>query len=202
VAARIPPETVARALELQRKFLTQEQIASELGVHRKTVERALRSHNTRVLKRLEKHSAAERAKQVAQLEQIACEAFGAWLHSKTPKVVDKSTGNDDGNGAVETTTSREVSSHHCDSSLLNQARGALADIRKILGLEAPEKLNVGMRGLDDAEWAAIADAYGPDALGATGPRRGLPGRSGGESAESGGEAPAPPTEGERGGEGL
>jgi hypothetical protein len=65
------------------------------------------------------------------------EAFDAWLHSKTPQVIERTTADDD-----KTSKTVESRTHQCDASLLGQVRGALADIRAIWGLDSPTKTEV------------------------------------------------------------
>lgn len=113
----------------------------------------------RELARFTKRIEHAKARQTAQLETIASEAYDAWLHSKTPQVTERITSErveerwaegapptQDVVGTLEhdavdqpTSIVRETKTHQCDSSLLNQVRGALADIRDIWGINAPVK---------------------------------------------------------------
>ena len=94
---------------------------------------------SRLLARVERRMAARfadrvgrtKARQTAQLETIASEAFGAWLESKELQRIEKAVG---GVLIVETR------SHQADPALLAQVRGALADIRKIWGMDAPSEI--------------------------------------------------------------
>jgi hypothetical protein len=137
----ITPDQLREAVRLQNQLWTQDRIADRLGLHHVAVCRALARHNRRALARIEKRTAAVKAKQVGQLETVASEAFDAWLHSKTPRTVTRRTDSDGPGGPAEAMT-EEVSTHQCDAALLNQARGALADVRKILGLDAPVQAQI------------------------------------------------------------
>jgi predicted transcriptional regulator len=126
-----------KAWELRREFWTQSRIAKELGITQQAVSRMLARVERRELARFHKRVERTKARQTAQLETIASEAFDAWLHSKTPQVIEKTTTDDD-----QTSKTVESRTHQCDASLLGQARGALADIRAIWGLDSPTKTEV------------------------------------------------------------
>ena len=140
--AHLSPENLARALDMQSQCKTQAQIAVALGVHRSTVNRSLSQHNKRVFERLEKRSASSKGKQIAQLEYLAAQAVSEWQRSKLDSETIKTTSEEAGNtpdGPVSgpTKTETTIKGQTGDPALLREARGALADIRKILGLDAP-----------------------------------------------------------------
>lgn len=167
----VPPEVVRdrerKAWDLRQRFWTEARIAQELGISQPAVSKILRRVETRLADRFAKRASRIKARQTAQLEVIATEAFDAWLHSKTPQLTERTTkkaggpprseaqadpggGQDEGEPAgveavdltFEVVTLNESRTHHCDSSLLNQARAALADIRSIWGLDSPKKSEV------------------------------------------------------------
>ena len=102
----------------------------------------------------------QRREQAALLEQVAAEALRAWERSCRPVAAEKVvtrrfrerdgffaggeeglagvTGPGEGDEVVETT--REVREQTGNAALLAQARGALADLRELWGLNAPRRL--------------------------------------------------------------
>jgi hypothetical protein len=92
MAARLTPEQLARAIELQQKGNTHEAIAKELDVHRQTVGRSLNRHNRKAWERLEKRTAAEKAKQVARLEWLFAQAATAWAADQDPALINQARG--------------------------------------------------------------------------------------------------------------
>jgi DNA-binding MarR family transcriptional regulator len=142
------------AWELRRQFWTQERIANKLGISKQAVSKMLARVERRELAKFQKRVERTKARQTAQLETIATEAYEAWLHSKTPQIIEKAEVGGAGeaagaNGAesagdvrAAAVVLRETKTHQCDSSLLNQVRGALSDIRAIWGIEAPAKATI------------------------------------------------------------
>jgi L-2-hydroxyglutarate oxidase LhgO len=92
MAARLTPEQLAIALELQRKGKTHEAIAKQLDVHRQTVGRSLNRHNRKAWDRLEKRTAAEKAKQVERLEWLFEQAATAWANEPDPALINQARG--------------------------------------------------------------------------------------------------------------
>jgi hypothetical protein len=135
VPAHLSPEQLERALELQRKFWTHERIATEIGVHRTTVSRTLAKHNRRSLKRLERQTAAIKAQQLAQLEWLAEQAAEAWEKSLDDEETRKSVEGFVGDKMTDK-EEKVIKGQSGNPALLREARGALADARKILGLDA------------------------------------------------------------------
>jgi hypothetical protein len=141
VPAKLSPETLQRALDLQRCLRTHAEIAAELGVCRETISRALARINRKAAERLAKRRAETRARQVDQLEWLASEAAAAWERSLLDAEVTRITTElDDAQGDDETPTERPqtvttVKRHSGNPALLREAREALADIREILGTE-------------------------------------------------------------------
>src|SRR3972149_847519 len=162
----VPRETLrereARVWDLSSKMWTQERIAQELNLERSTISKMLKRLNERALKTVTDEVLAEKAQQVRQLKAVADEAMQAWERSKDSRkgVVKKSSaGTSFRKGGDEVTTT--VQDQDGDPRYLETAMKALADIRKILGLDSPEKyekiLNPETEArelLDDAERVA------------------------------------------------
>jgi hypothetical protein len=89
-------------------------IGAELGIPFTTVQAALHRVCKRILAKMEAEVAADKIAQLNQLDGIIDEAMQAWEKSKTPSVCG-------------------------DATYLNQARAAMADKRKITGIDAPTK---------------------------------------------------------------
>lgn len=147
-AAHLTPDNLARALDMQRRCCTQAQIAVTLGVSRETICRALARHNRKVLERLEKRAAATKGQQIAQLEWAAEQAAAAWKRSLDDEETVKTVKGDDGDKKVDKTETT-VKGQSGNPALIREIRGSLADIRKILGLDAPPPKPVDPEDTED-----------------------------------------------------
>jgi predicted transcriptional regulator len=132
---RPPRELVQRREEqawaLRLRGRTEAQIAAELGITQGAVSKILRRVAAQALRRLTKEVALARAVQYGQLEHIASEAMRAWDRSLEDSVTTKET---EGRPTERTTRTQ------CGNpALLGQVRAALADIRDLLGLNAPAR---------------------------------------------------------------
>jgi len=133
--------------------LTQVQIAEQLGVHQTTILRDLRWVAERVDAELVKTATTHRAMQITQLEIAYREAMAAWEASKQPKR--RVTENKQREVRINALSGQEeaittgsnvitsVAESTGNVAYLNAARGALSDIRDLLGIEAPKELLVG-----------------------------------------------------------
>lgn len=133
-ALKITPDQLEKAVSLQRKGWTNGRIADELGVHRHTIGRALARYNARVYDRLVKRTAGEKGRQLAVLESVVEEALEQWERSKGDTITVKDATGVDGNGPwteTITTTRGNVG----DPRLLAEAQKALAERRRILGID-------------------------------------------------------------------
>ncbi len=146
------PAEVARERELRawklrtEDFWTQQRIADELGVDQSTVCKMLARISKRYLKAIESQVEDRKAEQILQLEQIASEARAAWEKSlqdaqESGEVTVEETEQTE-NGCskkTKTTTSSKTKGQAGDARHLQVAMQALGDIRKILGIDAPQK---------------------------------------------------------------
>ncbi len=150
MASRQPREITRyremRAWELRQQMWTQKRIADELGICHQAVSKILKRIDERFLAKADELIAEQKAAQTEQLRYIADEALQAWERSKrnAETVTTKETDN-----GTEVTT--RVQGQYGDPRLLDQARGALADIRTLWGLDAPKRL--------DATISPIAKVY-------------------------------------------
>lgn len=143
----VPPSVVRErervAWDLRKRFWTEARIADHLGITQPAVHQILKRVEARVLADLKADVEATKARQTAQLERVAEEAFSAWEHSCTlAETVKTVTQTESGESEPAVRDEKTTQSHKCDANLLNQARGALEDIRKIWGLDAPVKVDV------------------------------------------------------------
>ena len=134
------PKEIARQREadawaLRQKGWTQAAIGKQLGISQTGVLRALRRAEARCLKQMADRIAGVKATQHAQLEHVIMEAMLGWerskLDAKTVKVVE------DGEASrVERTTRTGPG----NPQFLSEARGAMADVRKLWGIaeEGPD----------------------------------------------------------------
>jgi hypothetical protein len=136
--------------DLRVKCYTVPMIAKALNIHTSVVHQVLKQLNRKALYSLTPVVLHKKAEQVGQLEYIACEAMEAWERSKqASKGVQKRveqlgtgtagmTGGNrlSGSGRLtrETVTTR-VEDQDGDPRYLQTAMSALAEIRKVLGLE-------------------------------------------------------------------
>jgi hypothetical protein len=135
-----PAREVSRQREqdawtLRQEGRTEAAIAERLGVSQPAVSKMLRRVEARVLKDLSGRVGRMKAAQTAQLEHITSQAMRAWEVSLEDSVTVQAT---EGGAFVVTTKTQSGNPAH-----LGQARGALADIRAIWGLNAPARMALG-----------------------------------------------------------
>lgn len=149
--------------DLRQRGWTHERISVELNLERSTVSKIL----NRVSKRYNDHiieaMAEERATQVARLNLIVDESMRAWERSKAAKkLARKQQTGSSGSGTGSPVRSSEVvetrlEDRDGDPRYLDTAMKAMADIRRILGLDAPLKsLAVDLKTLTDAQLDRLA----------------------------------------------
>ena len=165
------PSKVPRALVVERETTawtmacqgrTQYEIAAKLGISQPAVSQILKRVSTRVLKQLETEVAQRKALQNIRLEGIYAEAMDAWHESKQPKKKSRSKKLVAGGGLtpeqltaardgvplhVGQRTVREETTNEaatCDGNFLflQTALAALADQRKLWGIDAPKQLDI------------------------------------------------------------
>ncbi len=133
---------------------THEMIADELGLERSTITKMLGRLSQAASKELTSTVIEEKYAQLAQLRHVIAEATEAWERSKQ---VDKTmtTRNNQTTERGKTTTlpggevTVRVQETDGDPRYLEVANKARADIRKLLGLDAPTKI-INLDRLDNA----------------------------------------------------
>ena len=143
------------AFDLAVKGLTQVQIADELArqglgeVSHQAVSKMLNRVEQRMLKEMSKQVKLMKVRQTARLERISREAEEGWERSKQPqKALATKHGPSGENGQPgpileSQTTLRDQDG---DPRYLEQARQALADIRKIWGVDEPSQTKNDISG--------------------------------------------------------
>ena len=132
-----------RVMELTVLGWSQHQIAADLGISQAAVSKVLKRGEGRVLRELAAVVERQKARQTIRLEHIYAQAMHAWEQSKTErsrKRQRKTQGATGGAGA--TVAEIVVENQHGDPRYLDEARKALADTRKLWGLDAPQKVDV------------------------------------------------------------
>lgn len=127
------------AWELRQKMWSQDKIAEELGITQSGVAKLLKRLTLRYAESFSEDIETVKAEQVAQLENIAFEAMQAWERSKeAANVVRVKRPLQGTSGEGEQT--KEARDQDGDPRYLATAMKAKEDIRKILGADAPTKL--------------------------------------------------------------
>jgi len=141
-----------RVLELATLGWSQHQIAADLGVTQAAVSRILARVERRLLRELAETVERQKVRQTVRLEHLFAEAVRAWDASKADATRrrQRKTQTSAG-GAGASIAEIVVENSHGDPRYLTEARQALADTRKLWGLDAPQKVDLrGSRNPYDA----------------------------------------------------
>ena len=132
-----------RALELVVLGWSQHDIATELGVSQAAVSKMLRRAEAHVLRELTTVIEQQKARYTLRLEHVYREAVRAWEQSKTDTTRRRQRKTQPGSGGTSATIAEiVVENQHGDPRYLEAARKAMADLRKLWGVDAPQKLEV------------------------------------------------------------
>jgi transcriptional regulator with XRE-family HTH domain len=148
-------EDLAWRLRTQQ-YLTHQEIAEKIGVDRSSVTKMLQRVRNRVLSGMEELVQDEIAQQLDMLDTLLSQAYKAWEASRNPaKAVEKRVARrpaDEGDtGAtsmadVAETLITEVTERDGDKTWQELILRILAERRKILGADAPQKTDVTLHG--------------------------------------------------------
>lgn len=142
----------AQVLEQVLEGRTQQQIADALGISQPAVSKIVRRIEDRLLADLAVKAERQRARQTLRLDYIYGQAIHAWQESKQEGVRRRQRKTEHDGGA--STVAELVSENrHGNPQYLEQARKALADVRKMWGVDAPARMT-----LDARPFAALSDA--------------------------------------------
>ena len=132
-----------RVLERSVQGWSQRRIAAEEGISQAAVSKILIRAEGRMLRDLTAVVAQQKARQTLRLEHLYRESLQAWDESKgdaTRRVQRKTQPGPGGTGS--TVAELVVETQHGDPRFLDVGRKALADMRTLWGLDAPQKLDV------------------------------------------------------------
>ena len=132
-----------RVMELTVLGWSQHQIAADLAVSQAAVSKILRRVEERVLRELTAVIERQKVRHTMRLEHLFAEAMRAWDQSKSDSTRRRQrktqSGSGDPGGSIAEIV---VENQHGDPRYLDEGRKALADLRKLWGLDAPQKVNV------------------------------------------------------------
>lgn len=131
-----------RVMELAILGWSQHQIAADVGVSQAAISKILKRVEERVLRELAETVERQKARQTLRLEHQYAEAMRAWEASKADTTRRRQRKTQGGTGTGATMAELVVENQHGDPRYLEAARKALADGRKLWGLEAPQQLDV------------------------------------------------------------
>jgi len=121
---------------------SQPQIAADLGITQPAVCKLLKRIETRLQHELAETSQRQRVRQTLRLEHLYAEAMRAWNESKADTTRRRQRKTQGANGGDATVAELVVENAHGDPRYLDEARKALADLRKLQGLDAPQKVDL------------------------------------------------------------
>ena len=131
-----------RAMELRVLGWSQPQIAADLGITQAAVCKLLKRVETCFLRELAETVGRQQARQALRLEHLFAEAMRAWHESKADSTRRRQRKTQGGDGLDATVAEIVVENQHGDPRYLDEARKTLADARKLLGLDAPQKVDL------------------------------------------------------------
>jgi DNA-binding CsgD family transcriptional regulator len=131
-----------RAMELAVQGWSQPQIAADLGISQAAVSKLLKRIEGRLLRELAETVQRQKARQTLRLDYLYAEATRAWNASKADATRRRQRQTHGGAGAGATVAELVVENQHGDPRYLDEARKALADQRKLWGLDAPQKVDL------------------------------------------------------------
>ena len=123
--------------------LSQRDIAAEEGITQSAVSKILQRVETRVLKELVARVEQQKVRQTLSLVHVYQEAMRAWQTSKADATRRLQKKTQTAAGTLSGTVAQlVVETRHGDAQYLEVARKALADQRRLWGLDAPHKVDV------------------------------------------------------------
>jgi len=141
-----PPTRVklreAQVLERLLEGQTQQQIATAEGISQAAVSKIARRIEERLLADVAYKVERQRARQTMRLEFVYQQAIRAWQDSKQDVQRRRQRKTDRGDGDGVTTAEVMSENRHGDPRYLDEARKALTDLRKVWGVDAPERVSI------------------------------------------------------------
>lgn len=131
-----------RAMELAVLGWSQHHIAEDLGISQAAVSKLLKRIETRLFREMAETVGRQKARHALRLEHLFAEAMRSWNESKADSTRRRQRKTQSGQGADATVAELVVENQHGDPRYLDEARKALADHRKLWGLDAPQKVDL------------------------------------------------------------
>ena len=132
----------AQVLELLLEGHTQHHIAETSGISQPAVSKIARRIDERLLADLSQKVERHRARQTLRLEHIYGQAMQAWQDSKQEGLRRRQRKTEHEGGTGSTVAELISENRHGDPRYLDEARKALADLRKVWGVDAPERVAI------------------------------------------------------------
>jgi hypothetical protein len=121
---------------------TQHEIAQALGISQPAVSKIVRRVEEHLLADLAYKAERQRARQTLRLEYIYAQAMQAWQDSKQDGLRRRQRKTEHGAGLASTVAELTSENRHGDPRYLDEARKTLSDLRKVWGLDAPERIAI------------------------------------------------------------
>jgi predicted transcriptional regulator len=131
-----------RTMELSVLGWSQHHIAEDLGISQAAVSKLLKRIETRLFGELAETVGRQKARHALRLEHLFAEAMRSWNESKADSTRRRQRKTQSGQGTDATVAEIVVENQHGDPRYLDEARKALADHRKLWGLDAPQKVDL------------------------------------------------------------
>lgn len=131
-----------RVMEMILEGHTQHRIAEELRISQPAVSKIVRRVEERLLADVELKVERQRARHTLRLEFVYGEAIRAWRASQQESLRRRQRKTDGGNAGGQTVAEIVSENRHGDPRYLDEARKALADLRTLWGVNAPERLAI------------------------------------------------------------
>jgi predicted transcriptional regulator len=132
-----------RTLEMSIQGWSQHHIATDLGISQAAVSKILKRVEERALRELSGVVQRQKARQALRLEHIYSESMRAWERSKAESTRRRQRKTQPGQGGSGSTVAEiTVEAQHGDPRFLDEARRALADLNKLWGLDAPQRVDL------------------------------------------------------------
>lgn len=121
---------------------TQHEIAEALGISQPAVSKIARRVEERLFADLAYQAERQRARHTLRLEHIYGQAMQAWQDSKQEGLRRRQRKTEHDSGSGSTVAELVSENRHGDPRYLDEARKALTDMRKLLGVDAPERVSI------------------------------------------------------------
>ena len=129
-------------IERHLQGMSQRHIAGDLGISQAAVSKIVARVERRALSDHAELVIRMKGQQTLQLDHIRQQAMAAWHASKSEATRRRQRRVEGGTDEAQTIAEVTVESRYGDARYLSEARAALADLRKLWGLDAPQKVDI------------------------------------------------------------